>query len=119
MNDKTNVNLLLEHGETYFKDVRTSEELFTLLRVALSEYSSLFRALIARGVVTVEDAGRYQWASCISATFIRVLELGPLYGSPALEEQLNNVLRELLDTSPRESVTVMPSGRVEPTPKPH
>lgn len=109
-----NAELLLEHGRKYFEDVRTKEQLFELLRVSLSEYSALFRSLIERGVITAEDVGRYQWASCISATFVRVLDLGPLYDMPALEEQLNNTLRELLATAPRESVTLKEEGNAIP-----
>lgn len=111
-----NADLLLEHGRKFFEDVRTREQLFELLRVSLAQYSTLFRSLIARGVITVEDVGLYQWTSCVSAAFIRVLELEPLYGSPLLEEQLNNAMHELLKTAPRESFNAVspPSA-----PKPH
>lgn len=94
------VRTLVEHADKFFEGTVTREELMGLLLISFQDLSDMFKQLGKRGVLTTRDLGRYQWAATITRTISELAILGvPQYGTPKLEEQLKELMREKLRNS--------------------
>lgn len=99
-----NVELLIEHIDKFLEGIRTEEEFFAHLDVALGHISELFANLNSRGALTVEDVGAYQYSTCIVRVFLLTLRRSPKWDSDTLERQLKQNLRTALKGAPVRAV---------------